>query len=240
MSPDIQTVIELQSLDIRILALEREVAALPRHVAEIEKALVSHQRKLEADQAALSANHKERRQLEGDVQSFEQKVSRLKDQMLEARTNEQYRAFQHEISFAEEEIRKAEDRILDLMAKSEPLEENVRAAESSLAKEKQQVDREKAEAHRRTDADKAEIERLCAERARVVAGLSTSTYAVYERTRKKYHGQALAEGTDGTCSACHIALRPQFHQDLKLGEELLLCESCGRLLYYNAAVDVVE
>ena len=40
--------------------------------------------------------------------------------MLGAKTNEQYRAFQNEIGFCEQAIRKAEDRILDLMAEGEP------------------------------------------------------------------------------------------------------------------------
>jgi len=35
-------------------------------------------------------------------------------------------------------------------------------------------------------------------------------------------------------------LRPQFYQDLKKGEQLLVCESCGRLLYYNPPADVAE
>jgi len=46
----------------------------------------------------------------------EQKISKLKGQMVEAKTNEQYRAFQSEIDFCQAEIRKLEDRILDLMA----------------------------------------------------------------------------------------------------------------------------
>jgi len=240
MTPEIQAVIHLQELDHRRRDLKTEIAALPKHIAEIEKALVSHQRKLEADQAALAANEKERRKLEGDIKGFEQKISHLKDQMLEARTNEQYRAFQHEIEFAEREIGKCEDRILELMGESEPLEENVRAAEAALAEEKKQVDRESGEARKRTEADKTELARLQDERERLAGGMDKGIYSTYERSRKKYHGIAVAEGTDGTCSACHITLRPQFHQELKIGEQLMTCESCGRLLYYHASIDVVD
>src|SRR5437879_7136315 len=130
--PDTDLVIQLQSLDQRIAALEKEVAALPKHIATIEKTLESHIRKLEADRAALAANQKDRRKLEGDIQVHEQKISKLKDQMLEAKTNEQYRAFQHEIEFVEKEIRTAEDRILELMSESEPLDANVKKAEAAL------------------------------------------------------------------------------------------------------------
>lgn len=240
MSPDIQTVVRLQNIDNRIGETRQEIAQLPKHIAEIETALHSHQRQLEADEAALAGNEKERRALEGKVQESEQKISRLKNQMLEAKTNEQYRAFQHEISFCEDEIRKSEDRILDLMSESEPLEENVQKAKDALAEEKKQVEAEKEEARKRTEADKAELEKLLAERKELAAKLNKRIYSTYERTRKRYHGYAIAEVVDGTCSACHIALRPQFFQDLRKGKDLMLCESCSRLLYYNAPIDVTE
>jgi predicted nucleic acid-binding Zn-ribbon protein len=237
MAPAIQLVIRLQSLDDRISSLQREVASLPRHIVQIEKALEGHRRKLEADQAALVANQKERKKLEGGIQVQEQKISKLKDQMLEARTNEQYRAFQHEIEYCEKAIRQAEDRILDLMAESEPLERNLKEAEAALKQEKQQVEVEKARARERTASDEKQIQELKTERAGVVAELDPQTYRTYERIRKKWHGLAVAIGTDGRCSACNIILRPQFYQDLRKGEKLMTCESCGRLLYYNPPVE---
>src|SRR4029450_13738504 len=112
------------------------MSSLPKHITEIEKKLESHQRKLEADRAALSANQKDRKKHEGDIQIQEQKISKLKDQMLQAQTNDQYQAFQHEIGFCESEIRRAEDRILDMMSESEGLEKNVKAAEVALKVEK--------------------------------------------------------------------------------------------------------
>src|SRR6478752_9256653 len=126
MLPDLASTIRLQEIDNRLGDLAREIAGLPIHIAEIEKKLISHERKLEADRAALSANQKERKKCEGDIQIQEQKISKLKDQMLQAKTNDQYRAFQHEIGFCQTEIRRAEDRILDLMGESEDLDKNVK------------------------------------------------------------------------------------------------------------------
>ena len=150
MLPDLEYVIRLQQIDDRLADLAREITALPKHIAEIEKKLLAHERKLEADRAALSANQKERKRCEGDIQTQEQKISKLKDQMLLAKTNEQYRAFQNEIDFCQKEIRKAEDRILELMGESEPLEKNVKAAEVALNSERKQVEAEKNIARDRT------------------------------------------------------------------------------------------
>src|SRR5947209_9780933 len=115
MLPDIKLAVRLQDIDNRVAEVTREVSSLPKHIAEIEKKLESHQRKLEADRAALTANLKDRKALESEIQVQEQKISKLKDQMLQAKTNDQYQAFLHEIGFCQAEIRRAEDRILDLM-----------------------------------------------------------------------------------------------------------------------------
>src|SRR5256714_13237513 len=172
MHPDTHLVIQLQSLDQQITVLEKEVAALPKHIAVIEKTLESHVRKLEADRAALTANQKDRKKLEGDIQIQEQKISKLKDQMLQAKTNEVYQAFQHEIEFCQAEIRRAEDRILDLMGESEELEKNVKAADVALKAEKTQVEAEKQQTRARTEADQKALDELEAAKKSIVVSMN--------------------------------------------------------------------
>jgi len=236
MYPDVHLVIQLQSLDQKITVLDKEVAALPKHIAVIEKALESHLRKLEADKAALSANQKDRKRLEGDIQVHQQKISKLRDQMLQAKTNEQYKAFQHEIEFIEKEIRQAEDRILELMTESEPLDQNVKKAERALAEEKKSVDAEKAQARERTAADQKELDTLRHQRTESVAKLPKPSLLAYEKIRRKWSNTVVAEAVNGRCSGCQINLRPQFLQDLRKGDQLMFCEQCGRFLYYNPPV----
>jgi len=229
----LKLVVRLQELDNRLAELMREIAALPKHVAEIEKKLTSHERKLEADRAALSANLKERKKCEGDIEVQKQKISKLKDQMQGAKTNEQFRAFQHEIEFCEKEIRNSEDRILELMTESEPLDKNVKAAEIALKAEKAQVEAEKTQARERTSVDQKASQDLQQERAQIVAQITPSLYQRYERVRPNRKGIAVAEVVDGRCTACQIVLRLQYFQDLKRGENILSCESCQRILYWN-------
>jgi uncharacterized protein len=240
MLQDLALALRLQALDRNIASLENEIATLPKHIAEIEKRLESHTRRLEADRAALSANQRERKKLEGDVQVQEQKVSKLKTQMLEAKTNEQYRAFQNEIAYAEGEVRKAEDKILELMEQSERLEKNVKAAEADLKQENQHVESEKTRARERTDLDQKELADRLAERKSITDEMDPKVYAHYLRIRKKTKGTVIADATEGRCSACQIALRPQFFQDLRRGDQIMFCETCGRMLTYNPVIDVAS
>jgi len=233
MLPDIEHAIRLQLLDDRTTVLSREIAAFPKHIAGIEQRLGSHLRRLEADKAAVAANLKERKRIEGEIQANEQKISKLKGQMMDAKNNEQYHAFQHEIDFCQQEIGRNEERILALMAEAEPLEKNVKAAEVALAAEKKEVDAEKKQAQERTAVDQAEIARLKSERGAILAAMTPKDASEYERIRKGRAGVAIAEAVNGRCSKCNIMLRPQFLQELKLGNSIMVCESCRRMLYVN-------
>jgi hypothetical protein len=233
MLPDLKLVIRLQEVDNRLADLRREISALPKHIGEIEKKLVAHERKLEADRAALAANQKERKKCDGDIQAQEQKISKLKDQTLEAKTNDVYRAFQNEIEFCQKEIRKSEDRILELMTESEPLDRNVKVAEAALKAEKAQVEAEKQVARERTAIDQKASADLQKERAEIVAGITPAVYQRYTRVCKMRRGIGVAEAVDGRCSVCNMSMRLQFFQELRRGDQVMACESCLRILYYN-------
>ena len=240
MLPDINRAIRLQILDDRAAELTKEIAALPKHIAEIEKKLEAHQRRLEHDRAATVANQKDRKRLEGEIQAADQKISKLKTQMMEAKNNEQYRAFQHEIDFCQQEIRRHEDKILDLMGEFDPLEKAVKAAEASLSTEKKQVEDEKSTARERTAADRKEIDLLMVERKKILSEMDPKIASEYERIRKGRAGVAIAEVLKGRCSKCNILLRPQFLQELKRGDSVMVCESCRRMLYWNPPQSVED
>jgi len=79
MNQDIEAALHLQRIDVQRGELEKELAALPKHIAAIEKQLDSHQRKLEADRAVHAANQKDRRGQETDIQTHQQKISKLRE-----------------------------------------------------------------------------------------------------------------------------------------------------------------
>jgi predicted nucleic acid-binding Zn-ribbon protein len=240
MLPDIERAIRLQILDDRTAALTKEIATLPKHIAEIEKKLESHQRRLDVDRAALAVNQKGRKSAEVEIQTNEQKISKLKTQMMEAKNNEQYRAFQHEITFCEQEIKRHEEKILELMGAAEPLDKAVKAAEAALAVEKKGVDAEKAQARERTAVSQKEIDSLKGERTGIVAEMEPKLVSEYERIRKGRAGVAIAEVIGGRCSKCNMVVRPQFLQELKRGDAIMVCESCKRMLYWNPPQAVAD
>lgn len=240
MHSDVKAAIRLQEVDNKAAELSKEVAALPKHIALIETKLAASTRRVELDKAALLANSKERRRLDGEIQVQAQKISKLRDQMLAAKNNDQYKSFQHEIEFCETETRKHEDRILELMGESESLDKNVKAAEAALAEEKTRVEAEKAQAREKTAIDQKALAELQERRAQLATEISPIVLKEYDRLRKARRGIAVAEVGEGRCAACHIGVRPQFMQELRRGDKVMFCESCGRILVYNPPQSVEE
>ena len=113
MLPDVQNLIELQRADREILRLKEEVAALPKRMAAIEAQLAGTKAVLEKAKVAVKADEAARRKYETAIADLQQKISKYRDQSLEVKTNEQYKALMHEINFAEQDIRANEDKILE-------------------------------------------------------------------------------------------------------------------------------
>lgn len=233
MHPDLVLASRLQALDQRMTALQKEIAALPKHVAEIEKQMDSHRHRLDADKAALAANLRDRKKIEGEVEVARQKATKLRDQMMSAKTNEQYKAFQHEIDFLDRDARANEDRILDLMGAAEPLDEAVRKAEAAFQVEKKQVEKETAEMRKRTAEDEKALAEARDERQKAVAEMPPPLVILYEKIKKRWGPTVVVEVDGELCTGCKLSMRPQFQQDLRVGDKLMQCENCGRLLIYN-------
>src|SRR3569832_469223 len=115
MLPELQNLLELQKIDREILRLNEEVAALPKRVAAIEQKLAGTQAVLEKARTAVKADDASKRKYESTIKDLQQKISKYRDQMLDVKTNEQYRALQQDIDFAQKEIQSTEDKILELM-----------------------------------------------------------------------------------------------------------------------------
>jgi len=69
--------------------------------------------------------------------------------------------------------------------------------------------------------------------ARLEAEIPPRDRAEFRRLIEKKHGLAVAVVIGGSCSACHVKVRPAAMQTLKQGREIVYCDSCKRILYYE-------
>lgn len=234
MNADLERLIQLEKVDREIARLSAEVAALPKRVAEIEHQLSDAKAKVEQARTAIKSQEHKRRSLESDIQSDQQRIAKFRDQSLDVKTNEQYRALMHEIEFTQAEIRKAEDKILEIMEGAELFDRQVKASEGSLKTQSAQVEKEKEDARALTAKDEASLKELQTERTRLRSGVAGDLLELYDRVLKA-RKTALAEAREQRCTACFVLMRPQKWNEVKAGGEVMTCDSCGRILFYDPA-----
>jgi uncharacterized protein len=236
MSPEIEHLISLQITDREIQRLRAEIAELPKRVAVIEQKLAGTKASLEKARASVKADEAAKKKYETAIADLRGKISKYRDQSLDVKTNEQYKALMHEIQFAEQEISGNEDRILELMLNSEAREKEVKAAEAELKAETAEIEKEKIEARERTAKDEKELADWTAKRETARAAVDPDLLRHYDRVLK-FRGSGIAEVRDHKCTGCSVVLRPQTYQEVREGKTLS-CDSCQRILYYDASKDV--
>jgi uncharacterized protein len=80
------------------------------------------------------------------------------------------------------------------------------------------------------------------QRVAVRAEVSEAALSTYDRIAKG-KGTAVSEALNQKCTACQMMVRPQRWNDLRdrsNDDQMMTCESCGRLLYYDPARDAPQ
>ena len=235
MNPDLERLIELEKVDREIARLNDEITSLPRRVAAIEEKLADDKAAVEHAKTAIKNNEAARRRQEADIQTFQQKIIKYREQSSSVKTNDEYRALMHEVEFAEKQISGCEDKILELMIALETEEKTLKTAEAQMKAETDEVAKEKAEARTRTAEDEKLLAELNKQRSELRTGVGDSAaLAHYDRVLRQ-RKSAIAEARQQKCTACFVMLRPQTWEEIKTNAQIITCGSCGRILFYDPA-----
>src|SRR5579859_88800 len=225
--------IELQRVDHLIAGLRSDLDAFPKRLREADAKLNGARAAVATAKDVLAKSQKERKKFELDVQQWKDRAQKYRDQSGAVKTNEAYKALQHEIANAEAEVAKAEDAELEVMMAVDDAERRVRSAEAQLREDEQAVSKEKKEIDGLQAEKNTKLAGLQAERERALAPVPQDLRDLYERIAKRHHGAALAEARDGQCRGCGMRVLPHTLQELRRdpNEEIYRCESCGMILY---------
>src|SRR5580700_6718095 len=154
---------------MRLQDVRARLASFPKKIAEADARVAASKAELEHSKAAQLGTVKDRKKYELDVDGWKEKVRKYKDQTSQIKTNEAYKALQHEVQMAEEEIAKAEDRLLEQMVAGEEYDRRIKAAEKRLKEVEESVRTQRAAIEsEKTVADK-DLAMVEADRKRVTS-----------------------------------------------------------------------
>lgn len=236
------------------IATLRALVALKRHdeasdavqkrLAAIQDALDLHGVKIQAleerrrdAKKALEELVKNRRQLEIDVQTLENKLAKYQDQLFSVKSNQEYEALQHEIAQVKQQKAKAEEKVIEAL-----LNEDEKKAHLKVLEEKEKEERLHLEEEKKTlEKERGELlqkqKDFEAQRKSFADRVPSDVLQGYETLRASGKRVALAALLeDGTCEGCRINVPPQLKVELNKGMQLQRC-SCGRFLFDPAVLE---
>jgi hypothetical protein len=230
MAHPLEALLVLQEKDRKIAKLQREIRDIPARKADIEKQLEGAKTKLNQAREALKKVTADLKQLEIEAGTHNDKVTKYKQQQMEAKTNDQYRAFLQEIAAAEKHISALEDREIVLMDHIESAKKIVAEREAELKEEEGGVSEEKEMLDDRLKEVQEDLNALLADRGRITSTVSPSLLSKYDRLFKNKGDYAVVQVEKDHCSGCHMRLPPQVTNDALNPDKLVICNFCGRML----------
>lgn len=228
---NIEKILVLQDRDRKILSLTQESVDIPARKQLIEQRLKDHHDAIAKAHEDLKRNAAGIKDVELEIESRKLRILKLREQQGSIKTNQEYRAIEHEIAALQEQIRGIEEREIELMEAAEALKARQAEVEAVLKREKEFVESDLKNLDARLQNIGAEIEAVKAEREKVLPDVDPEWLSRYQRIFANKGDVAMVPVEGGSCGGCHMRLPPQQVHLARRGTDMVACSFCGRLLY---------
>ena len=231
MLPEIEQLLIIQDRDQKITKLNSDIERLPLEEQQAKQRLKSVIESVNSAESEIKGNEVEISKIELDIDTRKDSITKLKNQQLETKKNEEFAAMEHSITNYREEIRKLEDSQLELMEKGEELNNSLEEANDIHAKEQKVVDAELAIIKERKIQFSKKIEELKSDREKIASNIDNDLLDQYNRIFKSKKGVAVSELVTDICSGCHMKVTPTTAGMVRAEKVVSTCDQCGRILY---------
>jgi len=228
-----EALVKLQEIDTKISNVFKKKEKIPEKVRDIEKLMKEMDEELKSKEELKNREKIKIKDLEKRAEEEKIKLDGYKKRQYQVKTNEEYRAIVKEIEFSKQ---KADVLEMDIIMAYDALEkkdktlkeemENVRKRKITLTKEIEELKKEY-----KNIGD--EIPILEDKKKSIVIHIEEGLLKRYGRLRKARNGIAVSVVDKPVCSGCFAHIPPQHFAEIKRGDKLYTCESCGRFLIYK-------
>jgi predicted nucleic acid-binding Zn-ribbon protein len=236
-SPGVNTPLEhLYRLQDRlrfVAARSRERDTIPSELVEVDR---EYREKVDAVERLKSRRAEaelERRKAHAELSEHREKLRKYQTQLRSVQNQREYGAVLNEIDGVEKLVRSAEDRILNLDDELEKTAKDLATREEMLPLETEQHEERLKDWRSEQRAINEELSSAQQEIDRLQAAMHPRDRSEFQRLMDKKGGLAIVLVSGGSCSACHVKVRPAAMQTLKAGHEIVYCDSCKRILYWD-------
>ncbi len=214
---------------------EKRRDTVPPDLVEVDREYQDKVQAVAALKSRLTEAELEKRKAEGELADHKEKLKKYQAQLRNVQSSREYSAALNEIDGVEKLIRSTEDKFLELEEEIEKARADLDEREKTLPAETEQHEERLKDWRAEQRAINDELTSAREEIARLEAEIPPRDRAEFHRLVDKKHGLAVVLVQGSSCSACHVKVRPAAMQILKQGREVIYCDSCKRILYYEPA-----
>ena len=225
---------ELQEVDLEIDAKRETLTQVMGRLGESEVLDEAHL-SLARDEEKLVELQRIQREVEREVEDLQAKAAVATDKLYggTVKNPKELSSLQEQLSNFRRKIGEGDDKTLDIMSEVEAAQKNVSVKRSEVAKIEEGWQAEQASLSQEQTELSAALSTLEQKRKELASKLDTVSLELYEDIRQKRQGRAVAKLERGMCQGCRIALPMSELQRARMGQELVQCGSCERVLYVS-------
>lgn len=231
MSTELEKILVIQERDQRISRIQQQLADIPARREQIESALKDQKAAVELAESELQRIQLAIKEQEGEIEDRKSKILRYRQQQMDVKNNDEYRALNNEIFAEESNVKELEEKEIKLM-------EDLEAHKTVLA-ERQAVldaDRESIADDIKLLEDRAgnleeQLKEIQADREAKAAEVNEDWLSAYNRIMGNKKDAAVVAIQGATCTGCFMNVTPQTIHHARQLETITSCEYCGRLVY---------
>lgn len=233
MHPQIPALYELQQRDRQLTILERRLRLIPTRIEELDDDLAKLEAMLDAERRKCEDTRAFQQNQEEQLADEEEMLRQSRARMQQVKNPRELNAIQREVehtrrmsSSRSEEIEKIKAAVAETDKRIAAMSDSLESLRSQAAAEKERLEKTKRKLEAKT-------EKLKQGRGDLTSKIDPGTLRTYDRIRRRVGGVAFVGAYDRRCTACKMHVPHQVYTQLRKGEEIPACESCGRLLYWS-------
>lgn len=220
----------LQDVDTQILDVERTIREISRHKAEENEKVRRAQARRASAESELNSRKADAIDISLQVKTNKDKVARIQEQQLGLTGERAVKTLANQLSnttSAGEELASRQEAVRKDVSEAQDKVDLANAyVDEATAAAKEYI----AELNAHLEEAKVAYSDLMKERATLEQSVAPRHLAIYNRLRISRH-PTLVKLVNGVCTGCHLKQPPSVEQMVKRDKELVICGTCGRILY---------
>lgn len=225
----------LQDILSQKIVLERDIQNLP-------KVLTTQEEVLERVRKTFIEKNQERdrgRLLEAEYRNL---LAQAEHSREDAEKKMEFINTQREYEALDKEISDSADREQQYRKKLQQQEQNLAELEDQIEQNKAIILQQESDLEERRASIEGEIadkkrhlEGLVEQEQVLIPDLDPEVLFKFERIIRNKMGKGIVAIKGGVCTGCNMVLPPQFANSVRMGEEIVFCPYCSRILFYEEA-----